>query len=82
MKTMVSTLLITAAAVSLAGCNEVDTSRQAKTVGWLFDHRDELAVTLKACRDNPGELGKTPDCVNAVEARNKLTVQEMKDALK
>jgi hypothetical protein len=39
-------------------------------------------VTLKACRDNPGELAKTPNCVNAVEARNKVTVQEMKDALK
>ena len=41
-----------------------------------------LQVALKACRDNPGELGKTPNCVNANEARNKVTVQEMKDALK
>ena len=53
-----------------------------KTVGWFFDHRDELAVALKACRDNPGERGKTPDCINANEARNKVTIQEMKDALK
>jgi hypothetical protein len=82
MKTMVSALLITAAAVSLAGCNEVDTSRQAKTVGWFFDHREELQETLKACRDNPGERGNTPDCINANEARKKITVQEMKDALK
>ena len=82
MKTDGFHLLLTAAAVSLAGCNEADTSRQTKTVGWFFDHRDELAVTLKACRDNPGELAKTPNCVNANEARNKVTVQEMKDALK
>ena len=83
MKTMASILLLTAAVVSLAGCNEADTtSRQTKTVGWFFDHRDELQVTLKACRDNPSELGKTPNCVNANEARNKVTVQEMKDALK
>ena len=81
MKTMASILLITATVVSLAGCNEADTGRQTKTVGWFFDHRDELAVTLKACRDNPGELAKTPNCVNANEARNKVTVQEMKDAL-
>ena len=81
MKTMASILLITATVVSLAGCNEADTGHQTKTVGWFFDHRDELAVTLKACRDNPGELAKTPNCVNAVEARNKVTVQEMKDAL-
>ena len=59
-----------------------DTSHPPKTVGWFFEHRDELAVALKACRDNPGELAKTPNCVNANEARNKVTVQEMKDALK
>ena len=82
MKTMASILLITATVVSLAGCNEADSGRQTKTVGWFFDHRDELAVTLKACRDNPGEHAKTPNCVNANEARNKVTVQEMKDALK
>ena len=82
MKTMASILLTTATVVSLAGCNEAETGRQTKTVGWFFDHRDELAVTLKACRDNPGELAKTPNCVNANEARNKVTVQEMKDALK
>ena len=48
MKTIASILPIAAAVVSLAGCNEADTGRQTKTVGWLFDHRDELAVTLKA----------------------------------
>ena len=82
MKMMASILLLTAAVVGLVGRNEADTSLQTKTVGWLFDHRDELAITLKACRDNPGELAKTPNCINAVEARNKVTVQEMKDALK
>jgi hypothetical protein len=34
MKTIPSILLLTAA-VSLAGCNEADTSRQTKTVGWF-----------------------------------------------
>jgi hypothetical protein len=82
MKMMISTLLLIAGVAGLTGCNEADTSRQTKTVGWFFDHRDELAVTLKACRDNPGELANTPNCVNAAEARNKVTVQEMKDALK
>ena len=82
MKTMASILMLTAAVVSLAGCNEADTGRQTKNVGWFFDHRDELAAALKAWRDNPGELAKTPNCVNANEARNKVTVQEMKDALK
>ena len=81
MKTRFAILLITVAA-ALAGCNEFDRSQQTKTVGWFLDHRDELAVAFKACRDNPGELGKTPNCINANEARNKVTIQEMKDALK
>ena len=75
-------ILLVAVTVALAGCNEADTSHPPKTVSWFFEHRDELAVTLKACRDNPGELATTPKCVNANEARNKVTVQEMKDALK
>jgi hypothetical protein len=75
-------ILLVAVAAALAGCNEADTSHPPKTVGWFFEHRDELAATLKACRDNPGELAKTPNCINANEARNKVTVQEMKDALK
>jgi len=54
----------------------------AKTVSWFIEHRHELQATLKACRDNPGALGKTPDCVSASAARDKITVQEMKDALK
>jgi hypothetical protein len=66
----------------LAGCNEADRVEQTKTVGWFLDHRNELAVAIKACRDNPGELGKSPNCINANEARNKITIQEMKDALK
>jgi hypothetical protein len=82
MKKMTSILLLLAATISLTGCNEADTSHPPKTVGWFFEHRDELAVALKACRDNPGELAKTPNCINANEARNKVTVQEMKDALK
>ena len=71
-----------AVAAALTGCNDADKGQQAKTVGWFLDHRDELAVALKACSDNPGELAKTPNCINANEARNKITVQEMKDALK
>lgn len=80
--TMKAFILVTAVAAALTGCSEADTSQQTKTVGWFFDHRDELQAALKACRDNPGERRNTPDCINANEARKKLTVQEMKDALK
>ncbi|WP_407123487.1 EexN family lipoprotein [Bradyrhizobium sp. STM 3561] len=81
MKTRLAIVLLTVA-TALAGCNNADKDQQAKTVGWFLDHRDELAMALKACRDDPGALGTTPNCMNANEARNKITIQEMKDALK
>jgi hypothetical protein len=77
-----TSILALSLAAALTGCNESDRSQQTKTLSWFFDHRDELQATLKACRDNPGERGNTPDCINANEARKKITVQEMKDALK
>jgi hypothetical protein len=97
MKRSALLLLATLIGAGLAGCGESNkraedarspaTSREqspqpAKTASWFVEHRSELQATLKACRDNPGALGKTPDCVNASAARDKITVQEMKDALK
>lgn len=76
------TILLFAIAATLAGCNDADKEQQSKTVGWFLDHRDELAVALKECGDNPGELQMTPNCINANEARNQVTVQEMENALK
>jgi hypothetical protein len=77
-----TSILLVAVTAALAGCNEPNNSQRTNAVGWFLDHRDELAMALKGCRDNPGELGKTPNCINANEARNKITIQEMKDALK
>ena len=81
MKLNTSIVALSFAAV-LTGCNEADQSQRTNTVGWYLDHRDELAAALKGCSDNPGELEKTPNCINANEARNQVTVQEMEDALK
>jgi hypothetical protein len=77
-----TSILTLSFAVILTGCNEVDTSQRTNTVGWYLDHQDELAAALSRCGDNPGEFAKTPNCINANEARNKITVQEMEDALK
>lgn len=82
MRMMLAIVLLTVAAAALTGCNDAKEGEHVKTVGWFLDHRDELAMALRACRDNPGERGKTPDCINANEARKKAFVKEMKDALK
>jgi hypothetical protein len=91
-------LLMVLFIAALAGCGEGDkraksgpsapsksgeqSQQPAKTVSWFVEHRADLQATMKACRDNPGDLAKTPDCVNASAAHDKIIVQEMKDALK
>ncbi|MFA4626403.1 EexN family lipoprotein [Xanthomonas perforans] len=39
-----------------------------KTVSYYSEHGEERKVVLSRCRDNPGELRETPDCVNAEKA--------------
>jgi len=80
--TIKASIAAIAVATALVGCNEVDRNQQTKTVGWFLGHRDELAAALNACGDNPGDFANAPNCINANEARNKLTIQEMEDALK
>ena len=97
MKRSALLLLATVTGAALVGCREGNkraeeapspamsgqqSPQPAKTISWFIERPSELQATLKACRDNPGALGKTPDCVNASAARDKITVQEMKDALK
>ncbi|MBM3552102.1 MAG: hypothetical protein FJX45_10105 [Alphaproteobacteria bacterium] len=85
-------------AAALAGCGKEETQPNdapappttsdkaspatEKTVSWFMSNREEMKRVLKACKDNPGALSGTPDCVNASAARDKLIVQEMKDAVK
>lgn len=84
-------------AVILAGCGKEETqptdapppatsdkatAAPEKTVPWFMSNREEMKRVLKACKDNPGALAGRLDCVNASAARDKLIVQEMKDAVK
>ncbi|MDY4284354.1 MULTISPECIES: EexN family lipoprotein [Xanthomonas] len=39
-----------------------------KTVSYYSEHGEERKAVLARCRDNPGELRETPDCVNAERA--------------
>ena len=68
-KLVVSVLL---AGVLLVGtaCNAEET----KTVDWYAApaHKAALDAKLAECRNNPGELKDTPNCVNARAASEKL----------
>jgi hypothetical protein len=62
-------------ALVLGGCGEEKT----KTVEYymLDENAAELQTKLKECGDNPGELGLTPNCINA--ARADLHKRNMKE---
>ena len=50
---MTPSILLVAVAAALAGCNDANDSQQTKTVGWFFDHRDELAGNAQGVPRQP-----------------------------
>jgi len=49
-----------------------------QTVDWCLKHDQERKATLEKCRNNPGELGNTPNCVNARTAGSMKSVVSTK----
>lgn len=52
-------------ALIAAGCGS---SMPARTVSYFQAHPNEREALDKRCADDPGTLGKTPECVNAIQA--------------
>ena len=48
------------------GCGS--SSGSAQTVSYFQAHPKEREMIFKRCADDPGTLGKTPECVNVSEA--------------
>lgn len=55
----------------LAGC----TSDVPRDVSYYMDHAGERAEVLAACGDDPGRRALESNCVNAREARLKLSLR-------
>lgn len=49
------------------GCNQ-ETKEETKTVQFYKENLPERQFKLKECKDNPGELMETPNCINALAA--------------
>ena len=72
------TLLVVAGALSiLAGCKDKPAAEVVQTVDWYKAHRAELDEVMKKCKSNPGELGSTPNCINAREAVSAIAHDDM-----
>lgn len=65
--------------VLLAGCSE--DAERVFTVEELVADEALLAEWVGKCRDNPGELGDTPNCRNAAAADFKARLGRMGKAL-
>ena len=61
---------ILAAVFALAGCN----SEETKTVEWYLkpENKPALDAKIAECKNNPGELKSTPNCVNAFKAAERI----------
>ena len=54
----------------LVGCQ--DKIEAVQTVDWYVAHEPERKAKISECRNNPGALSTTPNCVNAQAAFNRI----------
>jgi len=72
MKPSVLAVLTTLSVLLVTGCSK---DAPVQTVEWWKDHKTERTEMLYRCANNPGELGGTPNCVNAAEAETNSVVK-------
>lgn len=68
-------------ALLLAGANPAlvqaaEATPPVRTVTWFADHPKDRARVQLACLDDPGRLGRTPDCINAHQASVTVALRE------
>lgn len=68
-KLLVAVLML----AGVAGCKVDGPADQVQTVDWYKAHPAERAAVLAKCKDNPGQLAATPNCVNATRAESATT---------
>lgn len=66
---MKKVLFILAVILAVGGCKK---SEEVKTVSWYEEHNEERLAVLDKCKNNPGELAETPNCLNASVAKRKV----------
>lgn len=47
-----------------------DKTEPTQTVEWYKEHDAERNEKIKQCKNNPGELASTPNCINAQKAES------------
>lgn len=73
--------LMLVATAFLTACGEK--AEEVHTVDWFKqpENQQVLEDTVKECKNDPGRLGKTPNCVNAQTAKRKLDKEKASKAV-
>ena len=58
------------ALMALAGCKEDQPVEVVQTVDWYKAHDAERIEMVKKCKNSPGEIAGTPNCINAKSAHD------------
>lgn len=61
----------------LAACSRAPVTA-AHTVEWYVSHIADRASMVERCGNDPGTLGKTPDCVNAFAAAQRADIGSLR----
>lgn len=68
MNKTLTALVITVTLSMLGGCKAEKPAEVVQTVDWYKANKEQRVSMLATCRNNPGELAATPNCVNASRA--------------
>jgi len=58
------------ALMALAGCKEDQPVEVDQTVDWYKTHDTELTEMVKKCKNSPGDIAGTTNCINAKSAHD------------
>lgn len=68
---LILAMLSTAVVMSITACNK----EKVHDVEYFKNNADERKRTVEACRNNPGELRGSPNCMNAFQAEKIANAQ-------
>lgn len=66
MKKVILSAVLAAMVLNFTGCGEQE---EVKTVDYYKEHEAERKAKIEECKNNPGELRGTPNCINATTAK-------------
>ncbi len=65
--------LILSGVLGIIGCTQ-EALDPVQTVAWYKAHEAERIAMATKCHNNPGQLDKTPNCINAQQAVDDIAI--------